>query len=159
MTFLEPYAGPFRNGPQKTPKNGYFWVFLPKIWYLNRGQVFNFIVGDTSRCKRVVKQESWWWGYCGVPKKAQKGPLKRKKCSFFFIVTTKIEGMTSNLKWKFLINATTIMYKFVALLRWLHRKIWPQKPKIAPKKSVFWINWPKKQYFKVRVPQFFFPFC
>ena len=121
--------------------------------------MFNFIVGDTSRCKRLVKQESWWWGYCGVPKKAQKGPLKRKKCSFFFIVTTKMNGMTSNLKWKFLINATTIMQKFVALLKWLHRKIWPQKPKIAPKKSVFLVYWPKNNILRSGYPNFFFYFA
>ena len=155
MTFLEPYAGAFRNGPKKTPKNGYFWVFLAKILYLNGGQVFEFIVGYISRCERPVKQESWWWGYCGVPKKAQKGPLKRKLNSFFFIVATKMIGMPSNLNWKFLINATTIMQKIVALLKWLHRKIWPQKPKIAPKNRVFeFID--LKTTFKGQGPPIFF---
>ena len=121
--------------------------------------MFNFIVGDTAKCKRVVKQESWWWGYCGVPKKAQKGPLKQKINSFFFIEAKKIIGMPSNLKWKFLINATTIMQKFVALLKWLHRKIWPQKPKITPKKSVFLVHWPKNNVLRSGYPNFFFYFA
>jgi len=46
-------------------------------------------------------------------------------------------GMPSNLKWKFLINTTTIMEKFVALLKRLHRKIWQKKTKIALKNRVF----------------------
>ena len=71
----------------------------------------------------------------------------------------KIIGMPSNLKWKFLINATTIMQKFVALLKWLHRKIWPQKPKIAPKKSVFLVHWPKNNILRSGYPNFFFYFA
>ena len=67
--------------------------------------------------------------------------------------------MPSNLKWKFLINATTIMQKFVALLKWLHRKIWPQKPKIAPKKSVFLVHWPKNNILRSGYPNFFFYFA
>ena len=63
--------------------------------------------------------------------------------------------MPSNLKWKFLINATTIMQKFVALLKWLHRKIWPQKPKIAPKKSFFLVHWPKNNILRSGYPNFF----
>ena len=102
--FLEPYDGPFRNGPQKTPKNGYFWVFLAKIWYLDGGPESEFIVGDASWCKKLGKQESWWWGYYEVPKKAQKGPLKRKINSFFFIVATKMVGIPSNLNWKNLLH-------------------------------------------------------
>ena len=43
-----PYDKPPRNAPQKTAKNGHFWVFLAKIWYLNGGQKFEFIVGDAS---------------------------------------------------------------------------------------------------------------
>ena len=31
VTFLEPYAGRLETAPKKTPKNGYFWVFLVKI--------------------------------------------------------------------------------------------------------------------------------
>ena len=34
VMFLEPYDGPCRNGPQKTPKSDHFWVFLATIWYL-----------------------------------------------------------------------------------------------------------------------------
>ena len=45
--------------------------------------------------------------YCGVPKKAQKGPLKQK--IFFFIVATKMIGMPLNLKWKFRNDITTTM--------------------------------------------------
>ena len=47
----------------------------------------------------------------------------------------------------------------MALLRWLHRKIWPQKPKIAPKKSVFWVNWPKNNILRSGYPNFFFYFA
>ena len=47
----------------------------------------------------------------------------------------------------------------MALLRWLHRKIWPQKPKIAPKKSVFWVNWPKNNIWRSGYPNFFFYFA
>ena len=137
MTFLEPYAGAFRNGPQKTPKNGYFWVFLAKIWYLNGGQVFNFIVGDTSRCKRLVKQESWWWGYCGVPKKAQKGPLKQKINSFFFIVTTKMNGMPSKKKWKFLLMQLPSCKNFWLSLNSFIRKLGKKKQKLLKKISFF----------------------
>ena len=52
---LGPYDEPPRNAPQKTAKNDRFWVFLAKIWYSNRSQKFEFIVGDASRCKRLGK--------------------------------------------------------------------------------------------------------
>jgi len=70
-------------------------------------------------------------GYCGVPKRAPKGPPMQKMNSFLFIVATKKFGFPSNSKWKFVINATTIIRNFVALLERLHREIWPQVPKIA----------------------------
>ena len=107
----------------KNAENGHIWEFLAKIWYLNGSPYFELIVGDASWCKRLEKKESWWWGYYEVPKKAQKGPLKRKLNSFFFIVATKMVGTPSNLKWKFLINSTTIMKKFVALPKRLHSEI------------------------------------
>ena len=47
----------------------------------------------------------------------------------------------------------------MAPLKWLHRKIWPQKPKIAPKKSVFLIHWPKNNILKSGYPNFFFYFA
>ena len=48
-------------------------------------------------------------------------------------MVTKMIGIPSNLKWKFPINATTIMHNFLALLKWLHRKIWPNWSKTAKK--------------------------
>ena len=44
----------------------------------------------------------------GYKKAPKKGPFSRKKV-FFLIVTTKIVGVSSNLKWKFLIIATSFM--------------------------------------------------
>ena len=72
-------------------------------------------------------------GYLKVPKRAPKAKNK----SFFFIVAKKMVREPSNLKWKFLINATSFMKNFVALPKRLHREIWPQNPKIAPKKLCF----------------------
>ena len=43
-----PYDEPLRNAPPKTAKNGLFWVFFAKIWYLIGSQKFEFIVGDAS---------------------------------------------------------------------------------------------------------------
>ena len=54
-------------------------------------------------------------GYYGVPKSAQKGPLKPKINSYLFSVAKKMVGVPSNLKWKFLINATSFMKNYVAL--------------------------------------------
>ena len=68
-------------------------------------------------------------------------------------------GKPSNLKWKFLINASTITKNFVALPKWLHREIWPQKPKIAPKKSCFWVYWLKINIQRSGYPNFFFSFA
>ena len=36
------------TAPKKHPKMAIFWEFLAKIWYLNGGQDFKFIVGDAS---------------------------------------------------------------------------------------------------------------
>ena len=125
----------WRGKTEKCQKWSFFGIL--------RKEQLEYNFRSASSCKRLGKPESWKWGHYGVPKSAQKGPLKQKINRFFFIVATKIVGEPSNLKWKFLINATSFMKKFVAPPKGLHRKIWPQNPKIDPKKTCFSVHWPK----------------
>ena len=134
-----PYEGAFRNGPQKTVKNGLFWVFFVKIFILMRSQHLKFVGGNSSWSKRLNQKESWCWVLVGVPKKAQKGPVNQKNISFLFIKILKMLGISQNLKCNFLFNATTSMQNFVAFNEQLHRVKWLKKTKIAPKKSRFWV--------------------
>ena len=60
-----------------------------------------------------------------VPKSAQTGPLKQKIYIFFIV--------TPNLKWKFLIDATSFMKNSMALPKQLH---W-ENPRIAEKNHGF----------------------
>ena len=46
----------------------------------------------------------------------------------------------SNLKWKFLINATFFMKNFVSLPKRLRREIWPKTQESLPKNFVFKFN-------------------
>ena len=106
----------WRGKTEKCPK----WSFLGIL----RKEQLEYNFGSASSCKRLGKPESWQWGYYGVPKSDQKGPLNWKK-NFFFIVAVRIVGFPRNHKGKFLSNATTFLKNFGALPIQLHREILP----------------------------------
>ena len=75
----------------------------------------------------------------GVPKKAQKGPVKHRNITFLFIARLKMLGFLQNLKWNFSFYATSFLQSFVATFEQLHAEIMLKKPKFDPKKTNFWV--------------------
>ena len=75
----------------------------------------------------------------GVPKKAQKGPVKHKNITFLFIARLKMLGFLQNLKWNFSFYATIFLQRFVATIEQLHVEIMFQKTKFGQKKPNFWV--------------------
>ena len=55
-----PYDEPLKNAPQKTAKNGHFWVFLTSKLYFMRSERFQNGAGKCSIC------------YCAPVKKSEK---------------------------------------------------------------------------------------
>ena len=64
----------------------------------------------------------------GVPKKAQKGPVKHKD-HFLITARPKMLGFQKTLKWKFSFCLKSFLKKFEQL----HGKIMLKKTKLAPK--------------------------
>jgi len=75
----------------------------------------------------------------GVPKKAQKGPVKHKNITFLFIARLKMLGFLQNLKWNFSFYATSFLQSFVATFEQLHVEIMLKKTKFDQKKTNFWV--------------------
>ena len=73
----------------------------------------------------------------GVPKKAQKGPVKRRNITFLFIARLKMLGFLQNLKWNFSFYATSFLQSFVATFEQLHAEIMLKKTKFDQKKKHF----------------------
>ena len=92
----------------------------------------------------------------GVPKKAQKGPVKRRNITFLFIARLKMLGFLQNLKWNFSFYATSFLQSFVATFEQLHVEIMLQKTKFDQKKTQFLSILTWKHYFKVPESNFFF---
>ena len=73
----------------------------------------------------------------GVPKKAQKGPVKHKDIIFLFTARPKMLGFLKNLKWKFSFHVNSFLQNFLATFEQLHGKIMlkqnsPQKGPLKP---------------------------
>ena len=79
----------------------------------------------------------------GVPKKAQKGPVKHKNITFLFIARLKMLGFLQNLKWNFSFYATSFLQSFVATFEQLHAEIMLKKPKFDQKKTIFEFSYMK----------------
>ena len=92
----------------------------------------------------------------GVPKKAQKGPVKHKNITFLLIARLKMLGFLQNLKWNFSFYATIFLQSFVATFEQLHVEIMLQKTKFGQKKNQFLSILTWKHYFKVPESNFFF---
>ena len=58
----------------------------------------------------------------GVPKKAQKGPVKQRY-HFLFTARSKMLGFLKNLKWKFSFHVNSFLQNFLATFEQLHGKI------------------------------------
>ena len=70
----------------------------------------------------------------GVPKKAQKGPVKHKDIIFSFTARPEMLGFLKNLKWKFSFHVKSFLQNFLATFAQLHGKIMLKKNSPPPKK-------------------------
>ena len=85
-----------------------FWWFRKKLGTNIGHNSLNSMLGmlhDVRDKKYKNHDVGAIMGYLKAPKE---GPFSKKKV-FFLIVTTKVVGVSSNLKWKFLIIATSFM--------------------------------------------------
>ena len=92
----------------------------------------------------------------GVPKKAQKGPVKHKNITFLFIARLKMLGFLQNLKWNFSFYATSFLQSFVATFEQLHVEIMLKKTKFDQKKPNFWVFLHENTISRSLNPIFFF---
>ena len=92
----------------------------------------------------------------GVPKKAQKGPVKHRNITFLFIARLKMLGFLQNLKWNFSFYATSFLQSFVATFEQLHVEIMLQKTKFGQKKKTIFEYSYMKTLFQGPWIQFFF---
>ena len=79
----------------------------------------------------------------GVPKKAQKGPVKHRNITFLFIARLKMLGFLQNLKWNFSFYIKSFLQNFVATFEQLHGEIRLKKTKFASKKAFFEFSYMK----------------
>ena len=75
----------------------------------------------------------------GVPKKAQKGPVKHKDIIFLFTARPEMLGFLKNLKWKFSFHVKSFLQNFLATFAQLHGKIMLKK-NLSQNKPIFEIS-------------------